>query len=50
MVSKVLCDSSFSLNQPMKSVDYEWIGVLRNTIKTFGYVAFFQLDLIFPLT
>jgi len=41
MISKVLCDSEFTLNHLLKSADDWCIATLKNIIKTYEYVDFF---------
>jgi hypothetical protein len=41
IISKILRDLHFSLNQPLKSADDWYIGILKNIIKTYEYVDFF---------
>jgi hypothetical protein len=46
MISKVVRDLRFSLNQPWKSADDWYIGLLKNTIKIYEYVDTFFLFLL----
>jgi hypothetical protein len=39
-ISKVLRDLRFSINQPPKSADDWYIGILKNIIKSYEYVDF----------
>jgi hypothetical protein len=47
-ISKVVSDLRFSLNQPWKSADDCYIGLLKNTIKIYEYVdTFFSFSVSF---
>ena len=35
VISNVLCELPFSINQPLKLVDGSYIGILKNKMKTF---------------
>jgi hypothetical protein len=41
MISTVLRDLRFSLNQPWKVADDWYIGILKNIIRTYEYVGIF---------
>ena len=41
MISNILHDLRFSLNEPLQSADKCYIGILQNVIKTYEYVDFF---------
>jgi hypothetical protein len=41
MISKTLRDLRSSLNQPLKSTDECYIGILQNRTQTYEYVDFF---------
>jgi len=53
MMSKVLRDFPFNLNESPKSADDWYIGILKNTKKAYQYVdfffIFFELVLICPV-
>jgi hypothetical protein len=42
MISNILPDLLFSLNQPLKSSDSWYSGMLQNTVKTYEYLDFFS--------
>jgi hypothetical protein len=48
MISKVLRNLRFSLNQPLKSVVDKYFGILKNVIKTCECVDFLFFKLKFP--
>jgi hypothetical protein len=51
IIPKVLRDFRFSLNHPKKSAEHQYVGILKNIIKTDEYVdIFFQSDLISPVS
>jgi hypothetical protein len=49
MISKILLDLRFSLNQAPKLADDWYIGMLKNIMKTYEYVNFsFSVAFTFP--
>jgi len=40
MISNILHDLRFSLNEPLQSADKWYFGILQNVIKTYEYVDF----------
>jgi len=62
MISKVLCDLCFSLNQPLTLADNYCIIILKNIIKTSRYIYIYvyiyvyiyiyinSVRLVFPVT
>ena len=49
MISNILHDLRFSLNQSLKSADKWYIEILQNVIKTYEYLEFFfSVILNFP--
>jgi hypothetical protein len=47
VISDVLCDLCFSLNQPVVSADDKYVGILKHIIKSCEYIVLFLVQLLF---